>query len=135
MFFEEKEVKNYPILNLKKDSLMIKQLSVRELADKIEAATAPITDWQFLDVREPWEFQMAAIKYPHCPVTHIPMSIVPLRQNELDQSKPLVVICRSGNRSMMIARFLEQNGFGELYNLNGGMTAWSREIDPSVPIY
>jgi rhodanese-related sulfurtransferase len=36
---------------------------------------------------------------------------------------------------MMIARFLEQNGFGELYNLNGGMTAWSREIDPSVPIY
>ena len=63
------------------------------------------------------------------------MSIVPLRQNELDQSKPLVVICRSGNRSMMIARFLEQNGFGELYNLNGGMTAWSREIDPSVPIY
>ncbi|WP_298292781.1 rhodanese-like domain-containing protein [Thiomonas sp.] len=114
---------------------MIKQLSVRELADKIHAATGPITDWQFLDVREPWEFQMAAIRHPHCPVVHIPMSIVPLRQNELDQSKPLVVICRSGNRSMMVARFLEQNGFGEIYNLNGGMTAWSREIDPSVPLY
>ena len=114
---------------------MIKQLSVRQLADKIEAAAGPVTDWQFLDVREPWEFQMAAIKHPNCPVLHIPMSLVPLRQNELDPGKPVVVLCRSGNRSMMIARFLEQGGFGDIYNLDGGMIAWSREIDPSVPIY
>ncbi len=114
---------------------MIKQLSVRELADRIEAAAGPMTDWQFLDVREPWEFQIAAIKHPNRPVQHIPMSLVPLRLNELDAGKPVVVICRSGNRSMMIARFLEQSGFGDIYNLNGGMIAWSRDIDPSVPLY
>ena len=99
---------------------MIKQLSVRELADKVEAATGPITDWQFLDVREPWEFQMAAIKHPNCPVTHIPMSIVPLRQNELDPAKPLVVICRSGNRSVDAGLALEAAGFTQVINVLEG---------------
>lgn len=114
---------------------MIKQMSVRELADKVHTATEPITDMQFLDVREPWEVQTASIKHDHLNIVHIPMSMVPLRKNELATDKPVVVICRTGNRSMMVARFLEQNGFADLYNLNGGIAAWSREIDPSVPLY
>ena len=114
---------------------MIKQMSVRELADKVHTATEPVTDMQFLDVREPWEVQMASITHVHMPVLHIPMSMVPLRKHELTFDRPVVVICRTGNRSMMVARFLEQNGFGDLYNLNGGIAAWSRDIDPSVPMY
>lgn len=90
------------------------------------------TAMTLLDVREDWEIGVAAV--PSATV-HIPMGQVPARVDELDPQLDTVVICRSGGRSMEIARFLERRGFASVYNLAGGILAWSRDLDPEIPRY
>jgi rhodanese-related sulfurtransferase len=89
-------------------------------------------DLTLLDVREDWETQFAAVPSE---TVHIPMAQVPDRLDELDSKRDIVVICRSGGRSMQIAQFLEGQGFKSVYNLAGGILAWSRDIDPRIPPY
>ena len=84
-----------------------------------------------LDVREDGEVAYANIE-GH---THIAMNLIPLRHNELPDDKPIVVYCHHGMRSMQVALFLEHAGFSDVYNLSGGIEAWSVQIDPSVPRY
>jgi rhodanese-related sulfurtransferase len=83
-----------------------------------------------LDVREDWELAVASVP----DVIHIPMAAVPDRLNELDRGREVIVLCRSGRRSLEIAKFLQLNGFRAL-NLSGGILAWSRDIDSSIPTY
>jgi rhodanese-related sulfurtransferase len=85
-----------------------------------------------LDVREAWETQVAAVPVAH---VHIPMAQIPQRLAELDPGNETAVICRSGVRSLEVARFLERHGFASVYNLAGGILAWSRELDPRIPQY
>jgi rhodanese-related sulfurtransferase len=66
---------------------------------------------------------------------HIPMREVPTRLMELDRDTPLVVMCHSGGRSRRVAEYLIGNGFTRVFNLRGGIDAWSTEIDPQVPRY
>ena len=84
-----------------------------------------------LDVREPWEFEKARIEG----ATLIPMREVPARLAELDDEKDVVAICHHGGRSMQVAMFLEKQGFKRMHNLVGGIDAWSRTVDPAVPLY
>lgn len=83
-----------------------------------------------LDVREDWEIGVASV----AGVVHIPMAQVPARLSELDRNMDIVVLCRSGRRSLEIAKLLQLNGFKAI-NLAGGILAWSRDIDPSIPTY
>jgi rhodanese-related sulfurtransferase len=53
----------------------------------------------------------------------------------LDKSKPTLCLCKAGVRSMKVASFLVQAGFQEVYNIDGGINEYSREVDPSVPMY
>ncbi len=89
-------------------------------------------DLTLIDVRETWETQLAPVP---APLTHIPMGLIAERLSALDPARPTVIICRSGARSMQVARFLESRGFAEVYNLSGGILAWSRDIDPTIPQY
>ena len=114
---------------------MIQQLSVSELSALLDEQPEQLANWQVIDVREPWELERASIKHPKFRHTHIPMATVPLRHQELDKAKNILVMCRTGGRSMQVANYLVQNGFPSIYNLQGGITAWSREIDQSVPTY
>ena len=84
-----------------------------------------------LDVREPWEYQAARIDGSQL----VPMREVPARVGELDANKDLVAICHHGGRSMQVAMFLEKQGFMRVHNLVGGIDAWSRTVDPAVPLY
>ena len=84
-----------------------------------------------LDVREHVELEMAAV----ADARHIPMREIPARLVELDRNIPLVVMCHSGGRSRRVAEFLLGNGFSKVFNLRGGIDAWSTEIDPQVPRY
>jgi rhodanese-related sulfurtransferase len=84
-----------------------------------------------LDVREPWEYQAARIDGSQL----VPMREVPARVGELDANKDLVAICHHGGRSMQVAMFLEKQGFTRVHNLVGGIDAWSRTVDPAVPLY
>ena len=95
------------------------------LAD--ESRPAPL----LLDVREPWEISTASI----AGCVSIPMREIPERSEELDDETPIVCICHHGARSANVAMFLESRGFKQMFNLQGGIDAWSRQVDASVPKY
>jgi len=84
-----------------------------------------------LDVREPFERRMAVI----VPSLHIPMNDIPDRLEEIPRDREVVVYCHSGARSLMVAGFLEGNGFPSVANLSGGIDAWSIQVDSKVPRY
>ena len=88
-------------------------------------------DVVLLDVREHDELAIAAVEG----AVHIPMREVPGRLAELDATKPVVVMCHSGGRSRRVAEFLKGSGFPDVFNLNGGIDAWSTQIDSRVPRY
>jgi sulfur-carrier protein adenylyltransferase/sulfurtransferase len=99
-----------------------------------------VQDWQargdtaqvtLLDVREPWEYELA-----HLPgATLIPLGTLPAAVATLDPSRPTVVYCHHGMRSLSAARFLAARGFHPVWNLEGGIDAWSLEVDPATPRY
>ena len=88
-----------------------------------------------LDVREPLELQRASIRPEGFELVHIPMGAIPPRLNELDPARPVACLCHHGARSMQVAAFLENRGFGHVANITGGINAWSSQVDPSVPRY
>jgi rhodanese-related sulfurtransferase len=87
-------------------------------------------DLTLLDVREGWELGVASVP----DVVHIPMGEIASRIGELDASKQTVVLCRSGKRSLEVAKYLQANGF-QAVNLAGGILAWSRDVDATIPTY
>ena len=113
---------------------MIDQVRPAALAQWLEEQGAGKTG-VVLDVREPWELQTASIKPDGFEFLAIPMNQVPARIGELDQERPLAIICHTGRRSQNVAMFLEGQGFTRLANVAGGIHAWSAEIDPTVPRY
>ena len=107
---------------------MIKDITPKEFVER-RAGGAEIT---LLDVREDWETTLAPVPET---IVHIPMGQISNRVTELDPRRDTVVICRSGGRSMEVARFLAGQGFASVYNLAGGILAWSRDLDPRIPQY
>jgi adenylyltransferase/sulfurtransferase len=104
----------------------IPQISVKELKRRIDAGE----DVQLIDVREPYEYQIAQIGGKL-----IPQNDVANRLAEIDRDREVVVHCRSGARSQRIAEFLKQAGYPKVVNVAGGILAWSDEIDPKVQKY
>lgn len=97
------------------------------------AAAEPAT--LLLDVREPWETARAAIRLPGVASLAIPMQQVPARLAEIDLQQSVVCICHHGARSAQVVAFLLRQGYPRVYNLAGGVDAWSALVDPSVPRY
>lgn len=103
-------------------------ITVEELKEYIDRG-CPHT---FLDVREPWEYQICSIAGS----INIPMSEIVYRHGEINQSQDIVVICHHGNRSYHVGCFLENNGFERrVINLEGGVDAWANRIDRQMPTY
>ena len=89
-------------------------------------------DIQIVDVREANE--VAVAKIPN--TIHIPLAQVVNRMSEIDPARETVVHCKMGGRSAKAIEALQRSGFaGKLLNLTGGITAWSNDVDPSVPKY
>jgi len=85
-----------------------------------------------LDVREPWEFETAHMNGAKL----MPMGDVPARAHqELDPEDHIVVICHHGVRSMNVTAWLRQQGFEKAQSMRGGIDAWSRRMDATVPVY
>jgi molybdopterin/thiamine biosynthesis adenylyltransferase/rhodanese-related sulfurtransferase len=108
----------------------IPQISVQELKQRLDKREINNDNFLLLDVREPYEFQIAQIGG-----YLIPQNDVPNRIGELDPAREVIVHCRSGVRSQRIAELLKANGFQKVSNLAGGILAWSDEIDPSIQKY
>ena len=84
-----------------------------------------------LDIREEVELAIASIDG----AVHIPMSTLPENLEKLSKKHPIVVMCHVGGRSAQVHEWLISNGYDNALNLEGGISAWSAEIDPSVPCY
>jgi rhodanese-related sulfurtransferase len=84
-----------------------------------------------LDVREAWEFDVCRIEGSR----HIPLAALPARLGELDLTRPTVVICHHGVRSLRAGAYLEHCGFADVVNLKGGVDAWARTVDPAMAVY
>ena len=83
-----------------------------------------------LDVREPFEYQIANLGGKL-----IPQNEVPRRLEEIDRNREIVVHCKVGGRSQRVAEFLKRSGYANVANLAGGILAWSDQVDPSVRKY
>ena len=106
----------------------MKQITVSELKARIDAGD----DIQLIDVRQPDEYAFASIAGAKL----IPLGELMSRKGEIDETRETVVHCKMGGRSARAIEFLEHSGFkGSLSNLVGGITAWSNEIDSTVPKY
>src|SRR5881296_1123462 len=109
------------------DEGAIPEMSVHELKRKTDTREA----FELIDVREPFEYEIARIDGAKL----IPLGEIADRTDELQREQPIVVHCHSGKRSAQAVRLLQQRGFSNVYNLEGGIDAWSDQIDPTVPKY
>ena len=107
----------------------MRQLSVQALHAMMEGE--PRARPRLLDVREPWEYQLARIEGSEL----LPMQTVPTQIDQIDKTHPTVVICHHGTRSLQVVAFLERQGFENLHNLQGGIDAWARQVDSRVALY
>jgi adenylyltransferase/sulfurtransferase len=104
----------------------VPEMTPRELKQRLDRGD----DLFVLDVREPHEYQICNING-----YLLPLGDLPRRVHELDSSREIVAHCRSGKRSAEAAEFLRKAGFRKIWNLKGGILAWSDEVDPSMPKY
>jgi len=105
----------------------VPSVSAKELKRKMDSREM----LTLVDVREPWEYGIAQITGSRL----IPLGELEKRLKELPREGILVIQCHSGARSEQGAKLLQQAGFGNVYNLEGGIEAWSRDVDPTVPRY
>jgi len=108
------------------DAPPYKSISPAELKGRIEEGEDPV----LLDVREPWEFEVARIEGSKL----VPMNEVPECLSELDPEAEVAVICHHGARSAAVTCYLDASGFTKAYNLTGGLDAYSL-VDRDVPRY
>jgi len=102
-------------------------VSPRVLEQVLNSGPAP----RLVDVRDPWEFDLCRIAGSE----NIPMAELMGRLDALGKEDPIVVICHHGARSQQVAAYLDSLGYSNIMNLEGGVDAWSRVVDPEMPKY
>ncbi len=113
---------------LKQQTDMVKEITVKELKKMMDDGV----EFQLIDVREPYEYEFCNIDGEL-----MPLSTVPQNADNIARDKPVIMQCRSGKRSAQAIQLLQSidPAFENLYNLKGGILAWSDEIDNSIPKY
>jgi len=106
----------------------IGKMTASVLAETISGGQAPF----LLDVREPWEWAVSNLAGHGARL--IPLAEVEARIGEVPRGRPIVVYCRSGQRSLNAARRLAAAGLGPVSNLEGGILSWARDVEPGLPV-
>jgi adenylyltransferase/sulfurtransferase len=115
-----------PQANAAEQANGVPEITVQDLKAKLDNGE----NINVLDVREPHEYEVANIG-----VRLIPLGELPQRLAELDQAENFAIHCKTGGRSARAVKLLQDAGFQNVYNVKGGITAWSEEIDPNIPKY
>ena len=115
-----------PQANAAEEKNGVPEITVQDLKAKMDNGEGI----NVLDVREPHEYEVANIG-----VKLVPLGELPQRLAEFDQDENFAIHCKTGGRSAKAVKLLQDAGFQNVYNVKGGITAWSEEIDPSVPKY
>jgi sulfur-carrier protein adenylyltransferase/sulfurtransferase len=106
-------------------------ITALELAERVNASTSLSTSLKLLDVREPHELEISAL--PNA--VNIPLGQLASRLSELNSADDMVVFCKGGTRSARALELLASAGFKKVKNLKGGINAWAKEVDKSLPLY
>ena len=104
----------------------MQEITVQELKEKLDNGE----DFQLIDVRENFEYETSNIGGEL-----IPLGGILIEADKISKDKPVVIMCRSGKRSAAAIAQLEQLGYTNLSNLQGGILAWAAEIDPDIVVY
>ncbi|HTH82985.1 MAG TPA: rhodanese-like domain-containing protein [Mucilaginibacter sp.] len=104
----------------------MQEITVQELKEKMDNNE----DFQLIDVREDFEYETSNIGGEL-----IPLGGILIEADKISKDKPVVIMCRSGKRSAAAIMQLEQKGYTNLSNLQGGILAWAQEIDPDMVVY
>jgi adenylyltransferase/sulfurtransferase len=115
-----------PQANAAEEKNGVPEITVQELKRKMDSGGG----LNVLDVREPHEYEVANIG-----AKLVPLGELPQRLAELGRDENFAIHCKTGGRSAKAVKLLHDAGFQHVYNVKGGITAWSEEIDPSVPKY
>ena len=87
-------------------------------------------EFQLIDVREPFEYEVSNLNG-----VNIPLAGVLIESDKISKDKPVIIQCRSGKRSAQAVMLLEQQGYTNLANLQGGILAWKDQINPDMEVY
>ena len=109
------------------------EISVNDVHQKMQTTPLNEKTWLLLDCRELSEYETASIGGS----VLIPMNEIPTRSSEINdfQDKQVVVFCHAGVRSSQVVQWMRQNGFAQAQTMAGGIDAWSKEVDPQVPLF
>lgn len=107
----------------------VDEITVADLKARLDRGERPT----LIDVREPYEWEIGSLGQYGAKL--IPLMQLESRTDELNPDEEIILYCRSGSRSGNAAAFLKQSGFARVLNLKGGILAWGREVDPSIPGY
>ena len=102
-------------------------ITAPELAQLLQSGNS----LRLIDVREPHELEISSLEGADL----IPLGQLASRLSELDSAEDIVLFCKAGTRSARALELLASAGFRKMKNLKGGINAWAREVDPSLPIY
>jgi rhodanese-related sulfurtransferase len=104
----------------------MKEVTVLELKDMMDRNE----EFQLIDVREPFEYEVSNLNG-----LNIPLAGILIESEKVAKDIPVIIQCRSGKRSAQAVMLLEQQGYTNLANLQGGILAWREEIDPELDVY
>ena len=106
----------------------MRRLNAQEVNEHLKQANPrPL----ILDVREPWEHAVCHLEGAEL----VPMRQIPTALEQLEPERETIVVCHHGIRSLSVCRYLERMGFSKLINLEGGVAAWARDVDPGMATY
>jgi len=105
----------------------MQEISVTELKTKIDNGEK----FQLIDVRESWELEICQL----AGAKNLPLTEITGRIDEVERDIETLLLCHHGGRSQQVAMWLEQQGFGEMTNVLGGVDAWAVEVDPEMARY
>ena len=110
------------------NEFILKEVTATELACRAQEGQLPL----IIDVRDPWEIEKAAILLDH---KVIPLKYLQGQLDFIDYDQEIVMMCHHGGRSSHACFILHNHGYHHVYNLKGGIDAWSRLVDPTIPRY
>lgn len=114
---------------------MIEQITPGQFAQWAQSHAAGDARPLLIDVREPWEWQIASVtEAPGYELRKLSMNHVPAELDLLDPDRPTALLCHHGRRSQSVALYLQENGFAKLANITGGIDAWADQA-PDIPKY
>ncbi len=103
---------------------MIREITPKELKTRLDAGE----DIDIVDVREDWELLQSNLDR----AIHIPMNDVPEALDRISRDKPVVIMCHLGQRSAQVVRWMQAQGYDNVYSLSGGIDRWAHDVDSSV---